>query len=169
MFRAVRSLPQTYLRQLYPLLSTHVVTKVLVMSYLLHNVGWWQHEWTTWIQNYEKNSETSVIYICTVNSDNGVDLHKKRYNCRSGRGKMQERNTENCNRYARTPSMILIPHQSAGIWPLEIQIFWDMTLHYWSSGSCCFKGHMFLQKAGNHSSSDTVSQVKNKQILLTAC
>jgi len=102
-----------------------------------------------------------------------VVLHKKIYNCRSGRGKMQERNTENCHRYARTPSMILIPHdlfvESAGILSLEIQIFWDMVLHYWSSGSCCFEGCVFLQKAGNHSPSDTASQVKKKQILPTAC
>ena len=149
-FEAVPSLPHTYLRQIYPLLSTDVVTKVLVMSYLLRDVGWRQHEWTTWIENYENNSKTSITYVCIVNSDNAVDLLKKRYNCRSGRGKMQERSTENCHRYARTPSMILILHdlfvESAGIWPLEIQIFWDMLLHYWSSGSCCFKGRMFLQK-----------------------
>jgi hypothetical protein len=35
---------------------------------------------------------------------------KKKDNCRRGRGKMDERNTENNHRYARTPSMILIPH-----------------------------------------------------------
>jgi len=38
-FEAVPSLPHTYLRQIYPLLSTDVVTKVLVMSYLLRDVG----------------------------------------------------------------------------------------------------------------------------------
>jgi len=41
MFGAVPSLPQTYLRQIYPLLSTDVVTKVQLMSYLLWDVGWW--------------------------------------------------------------------------------------------------------------------------------
>ena len=82
---------------------------------------------------------------------------------------MQEKNTENNHRYARTPSMILIPHgcfmQLAGIWPFEIQIFWDMMLHYWASGSCRFEVSMFLQKVGNRSPSDTASQVQKTLIL----
>jgi hypothetical protein len=35
-----------------------------------------------------------------------------------------------------------------------------MMMQYWPSGFCCCKGSMFLQKAGNHSSNDTLSQIK---------